>query len=86
MYHCQYHIVFPTKYRRAIFNDGVFAYLKDKLLEIGKHYPEIDFIETNHDETHIHLLVSIPPKMSVSTFVRMVKANTSRGLKPNFHF
>lgn len=86
VYHCQYHLVLPTKYRRHIFNDGVFAFMRTKLLEITKYYPEIDFKEVNHDQDHIHMLVSIPPKMSVSQFVRILKANTSRGLKQKFPF
>ena len=86
VYHCQYHLVLPTKYRRPIFNVGVFAFMKTKLLEITNYYPAIEFKEMNHDNDHIHLLVSIPPKMSVGSVVRVVKANTSRGLKQKFPF
>ncbi|MBI4272403.1 IS200/IS605 family transposase [Candidatus Uhrbacteria bacterium] len=65
VYHCQYHLVLPTKYRRPIFNAGVFAFMRSKLLEITKYYPEIDIKEVNHDKDHIHMLVSIPTKISV---------------------
>ncbi len=50
VYHCLYHIVLPTKYRRAIFNDGVFAFMKAKLLEITKYYPPIEIKEISHDK------------------------------------
>jgi len=86
VYHCVYHLVLPTKYRRPVFNDGVLAYLKTKLLEITKYYPEIEFKATNHDKDHIHMQISIPPKMSVGSVVRVIKANTSRGLKQKFPF
>ena len=86
VYRCEYHLVMTTKYRREIFNSGVFAYLEAKLQEVRKHYPEIDFLEVNHDEDHIHLLLSIPPKMSVGSVVRIIKANTSRGMKTKFPF
>ena len=86
VYHCQYHVVLPTKYRRKIFNEGVFAYLTDKLSEIKKYYPEIEYKTVNHDQDHIHLLISIPPKMSVGSVIRIIKANTSRGLKQKFSF
>ncbi len=86
VYHCVYHIVLPTKYRRAIFNDGVFAFMKAKLLEITKYYPPVEIKEINHDKDHIHMQVSIPPTMSVGQFVRIFKANTSRGLKQKFPF
>ena len=86
VYVCQYHIVLPTKYRKKIFNPGVFAYIKDKLSEIGKHYPEIEIVKVNADKDHIHMLISIPPKMSVGSVVRIIKSNTSRGLKDKFLF
>ena len=81
VYYCEYHLVFATKYRRKIFNDGVFAYILERLKEIKSHYPELDIIEINHDEDHVHLLISIPPKMSVGKVVGILKANTSRRLK-----
>ncbi|MCB2081569.1 MAG: IS200/IS605 family transposase [Hyphomicrobiales bacterium] len=86
LYHCEYHIVISTKYRRKIFNDGVFAFIRKKLEGIRKHYPELVFVETNHDRDHIHLLLSVPPKMSISSVVRIIKANTSRGIKQSFPF
>ncbi|MBQ9035426.1 MAG: IS200/IS605 family transposase, partial [Alphaproteobacteria bacterium] len=63
VYHCHYHIVIVTKYRKKIFNAGVYGFFKKRLIEIHEHYPQIYFIEQNHDRDHIHLLVSIPPKM-----------------------
>ena len=43
-------------------------------------------MEVNHDEDHIHILVSIPPKLSVGEVVRIIKANTSRALKIKFDY
>ena len=84
VYHCNYHLVLPTKYRRQIFNEGIAQYLRLKLEEIKKYYPELSFETFNHDKDHIHLLVSIPPKMSVGSVVRIIKANTSRHVKQKF--
>ena len=86
MYYCEYHLVLATKYRRKIFNEGVFAYVLKKLEEVKDHYPEIELLEINHDQDHIHLLFSIPPKMSVGQVVRIIKSNTSRHLKVKFPF
>ena len=86
VYFCEYHLVFPTKFRHEIFNNGVFAYLEDILKNIKKYYPEIDILEVNHDIDHIHILVSIPPKLSVGKVVGIIKANTSRSLKKKFDF
>jgi putative transposase len=86
VYQCEYHLVFATKYRRKIFNEGIFAYMLDRLKEVRERYPVIDILEINHDQDHIHMLVSIPPKMSVSKVVGILKANTSRRLKEKFTF
>jgi len=84
VYICEYHIVMCTKYRRKIFSKGVGEYFRKKLGEIRKHYPEIDMLEYNYDGDHIHMLVSIPPKMSVGSVVRIVKSNGSKWLKDKF--
>lgn len=86
LYHCEYHIIIATKYRRAIFNEGIFAYFNIKLAEVTEHYPVIQFKEVNHDKDHIHLLVSIPPTMAVGKVVGIIKQNTSRELKQKFPF
>ena len=86
VYHCKYHVVLPTKYRREVFNSGVFAYFKIKLKEINKYYPELEFEIVNHDIDHVHLMVTIPPKMAVSSVIRIVKANTSKSMKQKFDY
>lgn len=86
VYHCQYHIVIVTKYRKAIFDEGIFAYIEKKLGEITEHYPLIQFRVVNHDKDHMHLLVVIPPTMSVGKVIGIVKQNTSRELKQKFPY
>jgi len=86
VYYCEYHLILVTKYRRNVINDGIFAYMALKLKEIRKHYPEIKIEEVNHDHDHIHLLISIPPKISVGSAVRIIKTNTSRAIRQKFPF
>lgn len=86
VYLCDYHLVLATKYRRKIFNEGLFEYVRRKLLEICEHYPHIFIKEVNHDRDHVHFLISIPPQMSVGSVVRLIKSNTSRKLKQQFPF
>jgi putative transposase len=86
VYHCDYHLVIVTKYRKKIFNDGIFAYFDIKLAEITSHYPLIQFLEVNHDKDHLHLLVSIPPTMKVGKVVGLIKQNTAKELKQKFKF
>jgi putative transposase len=75
-WNCKYHIVFAPKYRRKIFYG-------EKKAEIGKilrelcRWKEVEIIEAEVCPDHIHMLVSIPPKMSVSGFVGFLKGKSS---------
>ena len=60
--------------------------MNTQLLKLNRIYPDIDLLEINHDEDHIHILVSIPPKRSVGSVVRILKSNTARDLKKKFSF
>jgi putative transposase len=86
VYYTQYHIVFPTKYRRKIFNEGVKSYFTIILKRVTGQYPEIHINEVNTDLDHTHLLVTVPPKMAVSDAVRIIKANTATALRQKFPF
>ena len=86
VYHCDYHIVLVTKYRRKVFSQGIFEYMNKKLAEVTEHYPLIQFKTVNHDKDHIHFLVSIPPTMTVGKVIGIIKQNTSRELKQKFPF
>ena len=86
IYHCDYHLVLVTKYRREVFNQGIFAYFDIKLAEITSHYPLIRFKQVNHDKDHLHLLISLPPTMSVGKVVGIIKQNTAKELKQKFPF
>jgi putative transposase len=81
VYHCDYHITIVTKYRKAVFNEGKFAYFEKKLAEITEHYPLIQFKTVNHDKDHIHMLVTIPPTMAIGKAVGIIKQNMARELK-----
>ena len=86
IYHCEYHLIITTKYRRSIINEGLWAHLERKLLEITEHYPDIYFKTRNHDKNHIHMQIVIPPTRSIGSVVGLIKANTSRKIKEQFPF
>ena len=75
-WNCKYHIVFAPKYRRKVFYG-------EKRLEIGAILRElckwkgVEIIEGEICLDHIHLLVSIPPKMSISSFMGFLKGKSS---------
>lgn len=73
---CKYHIVFAPKYRRKVFYD-------EKRYKIGKILRElcswkgINLLNAEACPDHIHILVEIPPKMSISGFMGFLKGKSS---------
>ena len=86
VYYTRYHVVVSTKYRRKIFKEGVGEYLEKLVLDISKSHPDIEILEVNTDLDHVHFLISIPPKYSVSEVVGKIKANTGRKMRKKFKF
>ena len=76
VWNCKYHIVFAPNYRRKVF-------FNEKKLEIGKilrklcEFKQVTIVEAEACPDHIHMLVEIPPKMSVSGFVGYLKGKSS---------
>lgn len=78
-----YHLVFPAKYRRKVFNKIVSEKLKEicKGIEVGY---EIRFVEIGMEEDHVHFLVQSVPTMSVTKIVTIIKSITARQIFANF--
>ncbi len=72
-----YHIVCPTKYRRAVFASVVDAKLKEVCNEIQRRY-EIEFLEIGSDDDHVHFLVQSVPMYSPKQLVQIIKSITAR--------
>ena len=72
-----YHLVFPAKYRRKVFNKDIEDTLVKICIEISQRY-EINFLEIGNDEDHVHFLVQGVPKMSVTRIVQIIKSITAR--------
>ena len=73
---CKYHIVFTPKYRRKI----IFNQYRESLIEFFERlcsYKGVEIIEGHMMPDHVHLLVSIPPKIAVSTFVGYLKGKSA---------
>lgn len=75
-WNCKYHIVFAPKYRRKIFYGEHKAEIGKILRELCK-WKEVEIIEAEICPDHIHMLVQIPPKLSVSGFVGYLKGKSS---------
>lgn len=73
---CQYHIVITPKYRRQIIYGKYKAEIGKILRTICERY-NVEIIEANACPDHIHMLVAIPPKMSVSRFMGILKGKST---------
>ena len=75
-WNCKYHIVFAPKYRRQVIYGKIKADIGRILRELCEH-KKVEIIEANACKDHIHMLVSIPPKLSVSQFMGYLKGKSS---------
>lgn len=73
---CKYHIVFAVKFRGKEIYGKIKADIGVILRELCKH-KEVEIIEANACPDHVHMLVSVPPKMSVSSFMGYLKGKST---------
>jgi putative transposase len=76
LWYCQYHIVFVPKYRYRILTGdiGKFVY---KSIYAYVERSGCEAVELNVQLDHVHLLVKVPPKISISTLVGKVRGKTA---------
>ena len=75
-YRCEYHLVFAPKYRRKV----IYKELRKDIIEIIKKVckeMKVEIIEGEACPDHIHILVSIPPYMSIAQFVGTLKSKSA---------
>ena len=73
---CKYHIIFTPKYRRKI----IYANIRESMGEILRtlcKYKGVEILEGHLMPDHVHMLVTIPPKLSVSSFMGYLKGKSS---------
>ena len=73
---CKYHIVFAPKYRRQIIYGKIKADIGQMIRKLCE-YKGVEIIEAEACKDHIHMLVSLPPKYSVSQFMGYLKGKSS---------
>ena len=76
IWHCQYHIVWVPKYRHRILS-GEVAREVENLIRAYSHQQKCEIVELNVQIDHVHLLVMIPPKLSISNYMGALKGKTA---------
>jgi putative transposase len=75
-WNCKYHIVFAPKYRRKVFYESHRKAIMEIIRELCQ-WKGVEILEGEMAIDHVHLLVMIPPKMSVSGFMGYLKGKSS---------
>ena len=75
-WNCKYHIVFAPKYRRKVAYGKLKEDIRDIIIKLCER-KGVNIIEGEVCPEHIHLLVEIPPKMSVSYFMGYLKGKST---------
>jgi putative transposase len=83
-YHHQYHIAWIPKYCRKILIGELKKFIEARLFGIQAYHPKVEIEKYSVQEDHVHLVITIPPKYSVSSIVGKIKDNASREVRLGF--
>ncbi len=76
IWHCQYHIVWVPKYRYRVLTERV-GYEVQKTIRVYSERLGCEIVELNVQADHVHLLVKVPPKISISKLMGSVKGKAA---------
>ena len=83
LWHCQYHIVWVPKYRYRVLK-GVIGQEAHNSIMVFSSQLRCQIVELNVQPDHVHLLVKVPPKVSISKLMGVVKGRTALRLFSRF--
>ena len=75
VWHCQYHIVWVPRYRYRVLKERV-GFEVSKTIRVFSERLCCEVVELNMQEDHVHLLVMVPPKLSISQLVGTIKGES----------
>ena len=76
IYQCKYHIVFCPKYRYRILKDAM-ADFAEQTIRMLCQWKNIEILEMNIKDDHLHLIICVPPRLSLSEVMGMLKGKTA---------
>ena len=79
VYQCSYYIVWCPKYRFRIMKGQVGKYLEQRIESLCE-WKQVEILELNVMEDHVHMVVTIPPKISISVLMGILKGKTAISL------
>jgi putative transposase len=84
VYYLQYHVVWVCKYRRRILNPGVCSYIRKLLPKLLRSMPGVNVETIGFAEDHLDMMMSIPPKYSISLVIGKLKSQSAARLRKAF--
>jgi putative transposase len=84
VYRLQYHVVWVCKYRRKILNPGLNGYVQKVLPKLLKELPGVEIKTIGFDKDHLHMVMVIPPKYSISEVMGRLKSQSASALRKKF--
>ena len=86
IYKTEYHVVWTPRYRRKIFVPGVRQYAQKLLKGLDGLDPDIEVLMVNVPLDHVHMVIVIPPRVSVADTIQFIKSQSGKLLKAKFPF
>ena len=83
VYDIKYHVVWITKYRKPVLRGEIAHRLRDLVRQTCTTL-DVEILQGHVSRDHVHLLVSVPPSLSVSELMQRVKGRSSRKLLQEF--
>ena len=84
VYSLQYHVVWVSKYRRRILKPGVCTYLQKVLPKLLRSMPGVTIDAIGFDLDHLHMVMVIPPKYSISSVMGKLKSRSASEMRKSF--
>ena len=84
MYSLQYHVVWVCKYRRKILKPGVCSYIRKTIPGLLRGMPGVTIESIGFDGDHVHILMEIPPKYSISSVMGRLKSQLASRMRQFF--
>ena len=86
VYRLEYHVVWVCKYRRRILNSGLCAYIQQIIPKLLRSMPGVSIETIGFDSDHLHMVMVIPPKYSISAVMGKLKSHSASELRRKFNW
>lgn len=84
LYECKYHVIFCPKYRYKITSEEVKQYVTQQIYRLCDQKEDVEVLEVNVQEDHVHAVLIIPPKYAVSQIMGFLKGKLALRLFDRF--